>query len=161
VINEDRMNNQLDLASIIEIDVRPKNPLLLVSAPGYDASSQVDQLAINLTKKMTSVAIGSPEAFKEAEQAIMSAARTGNWVLLKNVHLAPAWLVEMEKMIYKLEPKSTFRLFLTMEVNPKVPSTLIRSAYVIQFEPPQGMKAAMLRSYSEAITKERSDVKPV
>jgi dynein heavy chain 1 len=33
----------------------------------------------------------------------MSAARTGNWVLLKNVHLAPAWLVEVEKMIYKLE----------------------------------------------------------
>lgn len=48
-----------------------------------------------------------------------------------------------------------------MEVNPKVPSTLIRTSYVLQFEPPQGIKAAMLRSYSEAITKERSDVKPV
>jgi dynein heavy chain 1 len=52
--------------------------------------------------------------------------------MLKNVHLAPAWLVEVEKMIYKLElQKQTFRLFLTMEVNPKVPSTLIRSSYVL------------------------------
>lgn len=48
-----------------------------------------------------------------------------------------------------------------MEVNPKVPSTLIRSSYVLLFEPPPGIKAAMLRSYSQAITKERSDTKPV
>lgn len=89
VINEDRMTNQLDLGHVVENEVRPRNPLLLVSAPGYDSSSQVDALAMNLSKKMTSVAIGSPEAFKEAETAIMSAARTGNWVLLKNVHLAP------------------------------------------------------------------------
>jgi dynein heavy chain 1 len=93
----------LDLAHSVENEVKPKSPVLLVSAPGYDASALIDQLAMNGGKKMTSVAIGSPEAFKEAEQAIMSAARTGNWVLLKNVHLAPAWLVEVEKMIYKLE----------------------------------------------------------
>jgi dynein heavy chain 1 len=48
-----------------------------------------------------------------------------------------------------------------MEVNPKVPSTLIRSSYVLMFEPPAGIKAAMLRSYSQAITKDRSDARPV
>jgi len=69
-------------------------------------------------------------------------------VLLKNVHLAPSWLVELEKMVYKLILNPAFRLFLTMEVNPKVPSTLIRSSYVLMFEPPAGIKAAMLRSYS-------------
>lgn len=121
----------------------------------------VDQLAQTKGKKMASVAIGSPEAFEEAETAIKSAARTGNWVLLKNVHLAPAWLVELEKTIYKLQLHANFRLFLTMEVNPKVPSTLIRSSYVLLFEPPAGIKAAMMRSYTQAISKERSDVKPV
>lgn len=64
-------------------------------------------------------------------------------------------------MIYKLSLNPSFRLFLTMEVSPKVPSTLIRSSYVLLFEPPPGIKAAMLRSYSQAITKERSDTKPV
>jgi dynein heavy chain 1 len=76
---------------------------LLVSAPGYDASFIVDQLAKLRSKKFTSVAIGSPEAFDEAESAIKNAARTGSWVLLKNVHLAPSWLTELEKMIYKLQ----------------------------------------------------------
>jgi dynein heavy chain 1 len=55
------------------------------------------------------------------------ASKSGNWVLLKNVHLAPNWLSELEKKIHRLNnPNSNFRLFLTMEDNPKVPATLIR-----------------------------------
>lgn len=134
---------------------------MLVSAPGYDASVMIEDLAVTKKKKCVSVAIGSPEAFEEAESAIKLAARSGSWVLLKNVHLAPAWLVELEKMVYKLSLNQNFRLFLTMEMNPKVPSTLIRSSHVLMFEPPQGIKAAMLRSYTHAISKEKSDMKPV
>lgn len=93
---------QIDLDQIVENESNARSPLLLVSAPGYDASFMVDQLAKNKHKKYTSVAIGSPEAFDEAENAIKLAARSGSWVLLKNVHLAPSWLVELEKTIYKL-----------------------------------------------------------
>lgn len=46
-------------------------------------------------------------------------------------------------------------------MNPKVPSTLIRSSYVLMFEPPQGIKAAMLRSYQHVTSKEKSDARPV
>lgn len=102
VISEDSGSSQLDLGHITENEVGAKSPLLLVSSPGHDASYMVDQLAQTKGKRMASVAIGSPEAFEEAETAIKSAARTGSWVLLKNVHLAPAWLVELEKTIYKL-----------------------------------------------------------
>lgn len=132
-----------------------------MSAPGYDASVMIEDLAKTKNKRIASVAIGSPEAFEEAESAIKLAGRSGSWVLLKNVHLAPAWLVELEKMVYKLQLNNNFRLFLTMEMNPKVPSTLIRSSHVLMFEPPQGIKAAMLRSYTHAITKEKSDARPV
>jgi dynein heavy chain 1 len=48
-----------------------------------------------------------------------------------------------------------------MEVNPKVPTTLIRLSNVLVFEPPSGIKAAMTRSYTIAISKERSDTRPV
>jgi dynein heavy chain 1 len=82
-------------------------------------------------------------------------------VLLKNVHLAPAWLVELEKTVYKLTLSGAFRLFLTMEVSPKVPKTLLRASQVLLFEPPAGIKAALARSYSQAITAERSDTRPV
>jgi len=71
---------------------------------------------------------------------IRKASKTGNWVLLKNVHLAPMWLVELEKDIYKMTLNENFRLFLTMENNPKVPSTLLRASNVLVFEPPSVSK---------------------
>jgi len=95
-------HGQVELDQIVDTESNARSPLLLVSAPGYDASFMVDQLAKNKHKKYTSVAIGSPEAFEQAETAIKQAARSGSWVLLKNVHLAPSWLVELEKTVYKL-----------------------------------------------------------
>ena len=141
----------LDLMKIVEKESSAKSPLLLVSAPGFDASYKVDMLAKQANKKYTSVAIGSPEAFDLVDQAIKGAAKTGSWVLLKNVHLAPQWLIELEKEIYKLQLNPAFRLFLTMEINPKVPTTLLRASHVFVFEPPSGIKAALIRSYTSTI----------
>jgi len=132
----------------------------MCSAPGYDASYKVDILAKQFNKKYTGVAIGSPEAFDLVDTAIRNAAKSGNWVLLKNVHLAPQWLVELEKKIYNMSLDKSFRLFLTMENNPKVPSTLLRASHVLVFEPPSGIKAAMVRSYTQSITAQRTDRDP-
>jgi len=159
--DESLSQGQINLDNIVENGSNPKSPLLLVSAPGYDASYMVEQLGKSKRKKYTAVAIGSPEAFEESENAIKNAARSGSWVLLKNVHLAPQWLVSLEKTIYKLQLNPQFRLFLTMEVNPKVPTTLLRASCVLIFEPPSGIKAAMTRSYKQTISQEMSDRKPV
>lgn len=75
---------------------------MLVSAPGYDASLKVEMLAKQVNKKYTAVAMGSPEAFGQVDQAIRNAAKSGSWVLLKNVHLVPNWLGELEKKIYNM-----------------------------------------------------------
>lgn len=88
--------------------------------PGYDASGRVDDLATELSKGLSSIAIGSAEGFTQADKAINSAAKSGRWVLLKNVHLAPQWLVQLEKKLHTLAPHPQFRLFLTMEIHPKV-----------------------------------------
>lgn len=159
--SDETMGSQLDLGQIVEFDSKARNPLLLVSAPGYDASVMVDALAKDKNKKYSSVAIGSPEAFGEAENAIKLAARSGSWVLLKNVHLAPTWLIELEKTVYKLSLNDQFRLFLTMEVTPKVPTTLLRASNLLVFEPPSGIKAAMTRSYTQAISRDRSNTRPI
>ena len=63
---------------------------------------------------------GSAEGFTQAEKVINSASKSGRWVMLKNVHLAPQWLVQLEKKLHNLTPHPSFRLFLTMEINPKV-----------------------------------------
>ena len=66
---------------------------------------------------------GSAEGFSQADKTINSAAKSGRWVMLKNVHLAPQWLVQLEKKLHSLSPHTNFRLFLTMEINPKVALT--------------------------------------
>jgi len=90
----------MEFGKVVETDSDPKSPLLLISAVGYDASFKVDEIARKLNKKLSSIAIGSAEGFEQAEQFINSASKIGSWVLLKNVHLAPAWLYEIEKKIH-------------------------------------------------------------
>jgi len=152
---------QLDLAHVVQKESTAKSPFLLCSAPGFDASFKVDQLVKELGKKYVSVAIGSAEGFDQADKAINQAAKAGTWVLLKNVHLAPGWLQEVEKKIHRLQLHENFRLFLTMEFNEKVPSTLIRQSLKFVFESPDGIKASLQRTYRGVLTAQRSDKKPV
>jgi dynein heavy chain 1 len=153
-------SNVVDLGKVVLEESIPKSPLLLCSAPGYDPSQKVDKLVRDLGKRCTSVAIGSAEGFEIAEKAINTASKSGTWVLLKNVHLAPQWLVELEKKIHRLQPNENFRLFLTMEIHPRVPSTLVRISNTFVFEPPAGIKASMIRSFKTVLSQERTDKAP-
>mmetsp|Transcript_5164 Transcript_5164/g.2918 ORF Transcript_5164/g.2918 Transcript_5164/m.2918 type:complete len:96 (+) Transcript_5164:1864-2151(+) len=91
----------LDLSQVQQ-ESKAHIPLLLCAAPGHDPSSKVDTLAKKLGRRYVSVAIGSAEGFDQAEKAISKGSKTGTWVLLKNVHLAPIWLTELEKKIHRL-----------------------------------------------------------
>mmetsp|Transcript_7815 Transcript_7815/g.12148 ORF Transcript_7815/g.12148 Transcript_7815/m.12148 type:complete len:1370 (-) Transcript_7815:134-4243(-) len=136
------------LDSIVLQETHSSTPLLLVTFPGYDASFRVTSLASRLDKKVCMLAMGSPEGFASADAAINLAARRGNWILLTNVHLAPSWLSSLEKRLHRLETHRDFRIFLTMELNPKVPANLVRMSNVVIFEPPRGIKSSMVRIFS-------------
>lgn len=138
----------VNLGDIVEREIKASTPVLLCSAPGYDASGKVDDLATELSKPITSIAIGSSEGFNQAELAINGAAKSGRWVMLKNVHLAPQWLVQLEKKLYSLEPNPNFRLFLTLEIHPKIPVNLLRAGRIFVYEPPPGIKANLLRTFN-------------
>ncbi|XP_040576126.1 dynein heavy chain, cytoplasmic [Lepeophtheirus salmonis] len=139
---------EIDLSSVVESQVKASTPILMCSVLGYDASERVDDLAAELSKGMTSIAIGSEEGFNQAEKAINTAVKSGRWVMLKNVHLAPAWLVTLEKKLHSLQPHPTFRLFLTCEINPKIPVNLLRASRIFTFEPPPGIRANLLRTFA-------------
>ncbi|ORZ40908.1 dynein heavy chain [Catenaria anguillulae PL171] len=99
-----------------------------------------------LGQQLTSVAMGSSEGYGLADKAINNAVQRGGWVLLKNVHLAPQWLSQLEKRLHSLRPHDSFRLFLTMESNPRVPVNLLRQSRIFMFESPPGIKANLLES---------------
>ena len=110
--------------------------------------------------KLYPVAIGSSEGYELADRSIKEAVKQGAWVMLKNVHLDPAWLSELEKKIHVLKPHQNFRLFLTAEFSPKIPSTLIRQSYKLVFEPADGIKASLLRTYKTVFSPARCDKAP-
>ncbi|XP_054277851.1 dynein heavy chain, cytoplasmic-like isoform X3 [Macrosteles quadrilineatus] len=139
---------ELDLGDIVETEISAGVPVLLCSVPGFDASSRVDDLAAEKSKQIASIAIGSAEGFNQADSVINVAVRSGKWVLLKNVHLAPHWLVQLEKKLHSLQPHANFRLFLTMEINPKLPVNLLRAGRIFVVEPPPGIRANLLRTFS-------------
>jgi dynein heavy chain 1 len=85
-----------DLASIVEKGIKPTT-LLICSVTGFDASDYVENLAYDLNKRLTSIVIHSSEGFTLDEKAIDNLSKSGRWVLLKDVNLAPQWLVQSKK----------------------------------------------------------------
>ncbi|RYP75736.1 hypothetical protein DL771_002223 [Monosporascus sp. 5C6A] len=133
--------------------VSSTRPISLVSSPGFDASYKVDNLVERMRVRCTNIAMGSNESVASADKAISNAAQVGNWVLVKNVHLAPTWLQSLEKRMESLNPHSDFRLFLSMESSPKIPVNLLRASRVLMYEQPAGVRANMKDSMSSLSTR--------
>lgn len=131
-----------DLA-LIARDTEASSPIALCSSPGFDASYKVEQLVERSQASCASVAMGSNESVASADSALASAAANGSWVLIKNVHLAADWLQNLVKRIDSLKPNKDFRLFLSMETSPKIPSSLLRASRVLMYEQPAGIRANM------------------
>jgi hypothetical protein len=76
------------------------------------------------------------------------ASRVGGWVLLKNVHLTSNWLKKLDKKLHSTRHSihHDFHLFLTSDINPNLPATLVSTANKLIFEPPNGIKANLLRT---------------
>ncbi|TNN61008.1 Cytoplasmic dynein 1 heavy chain 1 [Liparis tanakae] len=111
VLGETFMNiieQPLDLANIVDSEVKPSTPVLMCSVPGYDASGLVRDLAAEENKQITSISIGSAEGFNKADRDINTAVKSGRWV----------------------------------------PVNLLRAGRIFVFEPPPGVKANMLRTFS-------------
>ncbi|KAK4494288.1 hypothetical protein PRZ48_014586 [Zasmidium cellare] len=142
VFGQDFLDVAEDLGRIAR-DTTASSPIALCSSPGFDASYKVDQLVERTQASCTSVAMGSNESVSSADAALAGAAANGSWVLIKNVHLATEWLQNLVKRIDSLKPHKDFRLFLSMETSPKIPSSLLRASRVLMYEQPAGIRANM------------------
>lgn len=152
-----------DLVEVTEQEISSTVPLLLCSAPGHDVSGRVEAMAREMKKDLAAVAMGSSEGFETAESLVHAASKRGTWVMLKNVHLCTDWLREtFVKTLHSFGAGThpDFRLFITSEINPKLPTALLRITDTIIAEAPTGIKASISRFFS-GIAKDRLDVSPV
>jgi dynein heavy chain 1 len=147
VFGRELFDGSSDLKDVVD-QVTATRPIALSSSPGFDASYKVDALVERTHATCANIAMGSNEGLESADKAISNAAAAGNWVLVKNVHLAPSWLQSLEKRLDSLKPHKEFRLFLSMESSPKIPVNLIRASRVLMYEQPAGVRANMKDSLS-------------
>ena len=90
------------------------NPILLISSPGADASKELQEFALKTigASMYEEIAMGGGQQ-EVATHMLRTAAASGSWLCLKNLHLVVAWLPQLEKEISSLERHPNFRLWYT------------------------------------------------
>lgn len=123
-------------------------PILIIISPGADPSQELQELASaeRSSECYHQVAMGQGQA-DLAIQMLKECARNGDWLCLKNLHLVVSWLPVLEKELNTLQPKDSFRLWLTAEVHPNFTPILLQSSLKITYESPPGLKKNLMRTY--------------
>ena len=140
---------KLDLEDVYLQESMPGTPILFIIAPGSDPSSQLEEFAIKKVSKERFVQMSLGGNQNElAMKTLKSGAESGQWVLLKNLHLVPAFLTLLEKEFAGLTKHKDFRLWLTTEPTEKFPALLLETCYKVAYESPPGVKKNIERAYS-------------
>lgn len=152
IFKESITSDAMDLQSFITNQVDSSTPLALCATRGSDPTFKIEAILENSDLKCEIVALGSKEGITKADSAILNAARQGTWVLVQNVHLSSQWLENLEKHLQSTGHHPDFRLLLTMQINTKIPTTLLRTSQIIMFEAPWGVKASMQSTFKATPT---------
>lgn len=122
-----------------------RQPLLLVTAPGADPGQELRDAAPN--HYLQQVFLGTKQQ-TAASEALRQCAEQGSWLWLANLHLATQWLPTLAQELSRLDKSHPdFRLCLSTEPHPAIPSGLLKACQTVAYEPPSGVRRSMRRTY--------------
>lgn len=139
----------------------PFKPILIILTPGADPTSKIEELARQHGIKIHAVSMGQGQS-EHARRAMDTALTTGGWALFQNCHLGIDFMESLESRLADAEA-ATFsdqdhktvhenaRIWITCEPSPKFPVSVLQMSIKITNEPPRGMKAGLLRSFTTLV----------
>ena len=132
-------------------------PLIFILSPGADINDYLLELASKKGKDTLAsrgiISLGQGQGVI-AERLMAQARQTGDWVCLQNCHLAVSWLPKLEMILEAAlnNPSDThdeFRIWLTSMPSPKFPVPVLQNGIKITNEPPKGLRANLLRTFTD------------
>jgi dynein heavy chain len=147
-------SQQLDLQACIE-ETSGAVPIIFLLSQGSDPTLAIEAAAKKLKKKVFPISMGQGQ--EEAARLIVEQSwNMGDWALLQNCHLGLPFLGQFEEMlrfVYSNDEKmqslhEESRIWITAEPSPQFPIGLLQMSIKLTNEPPQGIKAGIIRSYS-------------
>jgi len=145
---------QLDLQACID-ETSGVMPVIFLLSQGSDPTTTIEAAAKKLKRKVFSISMGQGQE-EAARQIVEQSWNNGDWALLQNCHLGLPFLSQLEDMLRAVVSSDErlasineeSRLWITSEPHPKFPIGLLQMAIKLTNEPPQGIRAGIIRSYS-------------
>ena len=132
-------------------------PVIFLLSIGADPTESIEGLARK--RKLPGPSVISMGEGQEpvAIKAMQAGAANGTWVLLQNCELGLDLMSVMEEFLEKLREGSdpNFRLFITALPDVAFPLGLLQMSTKVTNEPPAGLKAGILRSYTIIVDQDR------
>ncbi|XP_042305771.1 dynein axonemal heavy chain 1 isoform X2 [Sceloporus undulatus] len=138
--------------SVVFKESAATTPLIFVLSPGTDPAADLYKFAeeMKFSKKLSAISLGQGQG-PRAEAMMRNGMERGKWIFFQNCHLAPSWMPSLERLIEGINPDKVhrdFRLWLTSLPSNKFPVSILQNGSKMTIEPPRGVKANLLKSYS-------------
>lgn len=152
-----------DTIEMVYDAMAPDVPVIFLLSRGADPTDSIETLCRK--KKLPAPAVISlgegqePVAFKAINAGVVN----GTWVLLQNCELGLGLMNDMESIIHKLKGNMdpNFRLFITALPHNEFPLGLLQMCIKVTNEPPAGLKAGILRSYTPGVMVDQDKIERV
>jgi len=145
-----------DTVEAIYRNMDSRTPVIYLLSAGADPTDSIETLAKKKKREVVCVSMGEGQDVV-AMKAINTALVNGSWVMLQNCHLGLDFMDGLEDLLNKIADTSheDFRLFITSEPHVDFPIGLLQMCTKITNEPPNGLKAGLLRSYTVIVDQDK------
>ncbi|XP_061401208.1 cytoplasmic dynein 2 heavy chain 1, partial [Musca vetustissima] len=116
-------------------------PILMITQTENDPASEILSVALRLKgkDKYEELSIGKCMERKTID-VIRQMAELGKWVCVKNVHLVPDWLIELEREYGEMKKSQDFRLWLICESTQGFSEAVMYKFIKVLYEYPLGIR---------------------